>query len=189
MGIIDLNNVKIKEASTNDFEDVMNVEKAAFGCDKEANWVAKLLEDESAKPYLSLLAFYNGEAVGHILFTKAHVNGCLESPIIYILAPLAIKPEFQKNGIGGLLIKAGLQILREKGAELVFVLGHKEYYPRYGFEQNAQGRGFLPPYPDPVPEEYSEYWMVQSLTPKGFNFQKGKLICADALYKPEHWRE
>ena len=79
------------------------------------------------------------------------------------------------------------QMLKEKGTKLVFVLGHKEYYPRHGFIQNAQGMGYTTPYPNPTPAEYAEYWMMQALTDK--ELAKGRIKCADALFKPEHWRE
>lgn len=181
--------IQIRETTTDDFNAIMEVERLAFGYDKEAKLVAGLLADDSAGPRVALLAFYKGEAVGHVLFTKVSIEGVREQPLLYLLAPLAVKPGWQKQGIGDMLIKAGLQILREKGAKLVFVLGHKEYYPRHGFLQNAQGMGFYAPYPDPMPEGYADYWMVQALTPEGFDSPKGKLRCADALYRPEHWQE
>ncbi|MEZ5335827.1 MAG: GNAT family N-acetyltransferase [Methanolobus sp.] len=67
--------IHIREAKESDFDDVMRVEKEAFGYEKEAILVSELLEDKSAAPVLSLLAFKNNEAVGHILFTKATLNG------------------------------------------------------------------------------------------------------------------
>ena len=79
------------------------------------------------------------------------------------------------------------QMLKEKGTKLVFVLGHKEYYPRHGFIQNAQGMGYTTPYPNPTPTEYAEYWMIQALTDE--ELAKGRIKCADALFEPEHWRE
>ncbi|MFR8834794.1 GNAT family N-acetyltransferase [Bacteroides sp. K03] len=136
---------------------------------------------------MSLLARYNGKPVGHILFTKAEIEEATIQPLIHILAPLAVIPDFQKQGIGGLLIRKGIQMLKEKGTKLVFVLGHKEYYPRHGFIQNAQGMGYTTPYPNPTPAEYAEYWMMQALTDE--ELVKGRIKCADALFKPEHWRE
>ncbi|MDL2210395.1 N-acetyltransferase [Desulfovibrio sp. OttesenSCG-928-O18] len=178
----------IRKTLGHDFNAIMDVEKAAFGHEKEADLVAELLADPSAEPVLSLLAFHNNSAVGHILFTRvrfAGQNG--PQPLMHILAPLAVKPEYQKQGIGGMLIAEGLKILRENGSELVFVLGHKEYYPRHGFITDAGGLGFSAPYP--IPAEHAGYWMVQPLTPKGLEIAKGRILCADTLQKPEHWRE
>ncbi|MFV0536253.1 MAG: GNAT family N-acetyltransferase [Dysgonomonas sp.] len=182
--------ITIRKTNIDDFNDIMQVEKLAFGYDKEAQLVAELLGDNTAEPMLSLLAFHNGEAVGHILFTRAYFEDKKEQPMMHILAPLAIIPTYQRRGIGGMLISAGLEMLKEMGTKLVFVLGHKEYYPRYGFLQNAQGMGFFTPYPDPTPDDYADYWMVQSLTEdKCDAMPKGRIRCADTLNKPEHWRD
>lgn len=109
-----LEEIQIRETSVNDFADIMEVEKTAFGYDKEAELVADLLKDPSAEPRLSLLARYNGKAVGHILFTKVEIEGAAIQPLIHILAPLAVIPDFQKQGIGGLLIRKGIQMLKKK---------------------------------------------------------------------------
>ena len=106
--------------------------KKGFGYDKEAGLTAELLSDPTAGPAVSLLALRDGEAVGHILFTRCRIAGAeVQQPLFYILAPLAVVPSCQKQGVGGLLIAEGLRLLRERGAKLVFVLGHKEYYPRH----------------------------------------------------------
>ena len=166
----------------------MMVEERAFGYKKEAQLTADLLKDSTAKPILSLLAFKEGEAIGHILFTRVYLNQMdANQPLMHILAPLAVIPEFQKQGIGGLLIKEGLRILKEWGSEVVFVLGHMDYYPKFGFIPDAKKIGFLTPYP--IPDEHADAWMVQSLNPKGILIAKGKIICSKELNKPEHWRE
>lgn len=107
--------------------------------------------------------------------------------MFYILAPLAVVPSCQKQGVGRLLIAEGLQLLRERGAKLVFVLGHKEYYPRHGFIPGAEKLGFPAPYP--IAEKHADYWMAQALTNEGFSGPKGRVVCADALNRPEYWRE
>jgi putative acetyltransferase len=178
--------IHIREARKSDFDDVMRVEKEAFGYEKEAILVSELLEDKSAAPVLSLLAFKNNEAVGHILFTKATLDG-RTAPLIYLLAPLAIKPQHQKQGIGGMLINEGVKKLKEIGAEMIFVLGHESYYPKYGFKQNAGSMGFAAPYP--IPEEHAGAWMIYPLSSESVDGIKGRVVCADALNKPEHWRE
>ena len=182
-----LKDIQIRETKVEDFNNIMEVEKQAFGYDKEAKLVVDLLADKSAEPIVSLLAFYNNEAIGHILFTRAYFDGQQNQPMIHILAPLAVKPEFQRQGIGGLLIKAGLKLLEEKGSNLVFVLGHKEYYPKYGFIPGAEHLGYPAPYP--IPQEYADYWMVRPIGKKGFDIGKGKIKCCEELNKPEHWRD
>jgi putative acetyltransferase len=178
--------MQIREAVEADLGDVMAIERLAFGFEKEAELVRELLHDPSAKPLLSLLAYRKGRAVGHILFTKAHLTDSQNTVSIVILAPLAIVPDAQKQGIGGKLIQHGLGLLSKSGVDLVFVLGHPEYYPRYGFTPAGQ-LGFEAPYP--IPSEHAGAWMVQALRPGVIGAVSGKAICADALNKPEHWRE
>jgi len=176
----------IRETSDSDLNDVLFVERLAFGHDKEAELVRELLCDPGAKPIVSLLAFKDNRAVGHILFTTAHLTKTRKMTPISILAPLAIVPDAQKQGIGGKLIERGLQLLSKSGAVLVFVLGDPEYYSRYGFKP-AGHLGFEAPYP--IPDEHADAWMVQALRPGAIGSVCGKVICSDALNKPELWRE
>jgi len=178
----------IRKTGSKDFNDIMVVEERAFGYVKEAKLTANLLSDKTAEPTLSLLAFDGQKAVGHILFTRVYINEMNNNqPLVHILAPLAIIPEYQKQGIGGLLIKEGLKRLSEMGTEVVFVLGHMDYYPKFGFIPDAEKKGFHAPYS--IPDEYKNAWMVQSLNPDGFMIKKGNVICSNELNKPEHWRE
>ncbi|EAA5616308.1 N-acetyltransferase [Salmonella enterica] len=169
-----------------DASTISEVETRAFGYRKEADLVASLLEDESACPNLSLLARHQGKAVGHILFTRATFKGANEGPLMHILAPLAVIPEYQGMGVGGLLIRTGLEHLRLMGSQLVFVLGHATYYPRHGFIPCAEDKGYPAPYP--IPEKHKACWMMQSLSALPIN-RTGIIQCAQALMKPEHWRE
>lgn len=177
--------MEIRESSPSDIKDIMDVETIAFGYEKEAFLTKDLLEDETARPYLSLLAFDGDDPVGHILFTKARLDPERSDISFYLLAPLAVIPEYQGKGVGGELIRTGLKILKEKGADLVFVLGHTEYYPKFDFLP-AGVRGFDAPYP--IPEIHSDAWMVQELRSGMIGSVKGKIICASALNRPEHWR-
>lgn len=181
-----MNELLIREAVETDLNDVLQIERLAFGYEKEADLVRELLHDPSAKPVLSLLAFQKDRALGHILFTTAQLSGSQDSASIVILAPLAIVPDAQKQGIGGKLIEKGLELLSKSGVDLVFVLGHPEYYPRYGFKP-AGNLGFEAPYP--IPDVHANAWMVQALRSGVIGTVSGKVICADALDKPEHWRE
>lgn len=176
----------IREATASDLDDVLQVEREAFGHDKEAELVRELLDDPSARPVLSLLAFEDDRAVGHVLFTGARLVHTQDTASIVILAPLAIVPDFQKQGIGGQLIERGLQLLSKSGVDLAFVLGHPKYYSRHGFRP-AGSLGFEATYP--IPDEHAEAWMVQALRPDVIGSVSGKVICADSLNKPEHWRE
>ncbi|MEM6353770.1 MAG: GNAT family N-acetyltransferase, partial [Cyanobacteria bacterium P01_D01_bin.14] len=90
----------IREASATDLDDALTVERLAFGRDDEAELVKRLLNDPSAEPTLSLLTLEQGQAVGHILFTAGRWRGEQLAVPISFLAPLAVVPERQRQGIG-----------------------------------------------------------------------------------------
>lgn len=182
-------NLNIRNTTESDLHDVLNIHTQAFGNEKGpviADLVDGLLVDPTARPLLSLLAVENDRPLGHILFTKTRLTDSAESVSSAILAPLAILPEVQSQGIGGRLIDKGLKRLSESGVELVFVLGHPGYYPRHGFHP-VGSHGFEAPYP--IPDEVSDAWMVQELRPGIIGKVKGKVICSEVLNQPEHWRE
>ena len=176
----------IRETEDADLSDILFVEREAFNSNKEVELTRDMLADPSAKPLLSLMAFIEGHPVGHILFTAARLLNASRRVAVSFLAPLAVIPKFQRRGIGGSLVKKGLELLSKSGVDLVFVVGHPEYYPRHGFTP-AGKLGFETPYP--IPEKQANAWMVQALRPDVIGFVSGKVICCDALNKPELWRE
>ncbi len=177
--------LEIRNSSESDLRDVLSVESQAFGGDEESELVNELLCDSSAMPLLSLIALNDERAIGHILFTRARLIDTDDSISAVILAPLAVIPKKQGKGVGGQLIREGLRLLSDSGVELVFVLGHPEYYPRHEFRP-ASALGFDAPYP--IPKEYADAWMVQALRPGVLDRVRGKVACADALDRPELWR-
>jgi len=176
----------IRQTNDADLNDILSIEQEAFSSNKEADLVREMLIDPSAKPLLSLIAIIENQAVGHILFTKARLLDNPKEISISFLAPLAIIPKYQKQGVGKKLIKKGLELLSKSGIDIVFVVGHPKYYPKHGFTTASQ-LGFIPTYP--IPEEVADAWMVQALHPDVIGTVSGKVICCDALNKPEHWRE
>jgi putative acetyltransferase len=179
--------MRIAEATASDIEAILSVERAAFGEDgaeEVATLVSDLADDPSAHPSLSLLAWEGERPVGHILFTAARLEGAPEDVVVSILAPLAVVPEAQRKGVGGRLIAHGIQRLCESGVALVFVLGHPEYYPRHGFAP-AHLEGLLAPYPI-SPEDA---WMVRELRHGVLGSVRGTVVCAQAMDRPEYWRE
>jgi putative acetyltransferase len=117
-----------------DFDAVHAVVAAAFERQAEANLVDALRRD--AEPFISLVASVDDAVVGHVAFSPVHLEG--EGGLAMGLAPLAVHPDLQNRGIGSLLTRAGLQACCEIDAGLVFVLGHAEYYPRFGFRPAAE---------------------------------------------------
>jgi putative acetyltransferase len=177
--------VNIRETNEVDLNDILFVEQKAFERDDVVKLTRDILSDPSAEPVLSLLAFEKQQPAGHILFSKAHLSGSPELNVS-ILAPLAVLPKFQRQGIGGKLIKKGLEILSNSGVDIVFVLGHPDYYPLHGFTPVGK-LGFGAPFP--ILEKDADAWMIQELRPNIIGKASGNVVCCEALNKPEHWRE
>ncbi|MDP7113518.1 MAG: N-acetyltransferase, partial [Myxococcota bacterium] len=123
-------------------------------------------------------------AVGHVMFTATRIEG---HPGIAatILAPLAVVPDAQGQGVGAALSRAGLAAAADAGAVLAFVLGHPAYYPRVGF-QPAGRLGLQPPYP--IDPGHDDSWMVQELRPGLLREVRGRMLPADTFMRPELWR-
>ena len=181
--------MKIRRSNDLDRNDILYIHQKAFG-NKRGDVIAKLvddlLDDVTAKPILSLVAIEDDKMLGHVLFTKVSVAQKAPFLSARILAPLAVRPDTQKNVIGQKLINEGLNQLKAVGVNLVFVLGHPSYYPRCGFKP-AGSQGFEAPYP--IPEEHSAAWMVQELNGSFVGKIQGKIECSKVLNEPQHWRE
>jgi len=179
--------IRIEPASEEDLSDVLLVENLAFAGDPDIEILVRdLLGDPTAQPLVSLLAREAGRPVGHIMFTAAHINGSEHELRASILAPLAVVPERQRQGVGGRLIERGLGMLDASGVELVFVLGHPAYYPQFGFEP-AGALGLAAPFP--IPEDHADAWMVRALRPGVLDGVHGTVVCADTMNEAKYWRE
>ncbi len=126
--------IEIREEQTGDADAIRHVNLEAFGQPQEAQLVDALRND--CLDLLSLVAVDGEDIVGHILFSPA-LLGDVEG---MGLAPMAVIPERQRDGIGSELVRAGLAKLEGRGCPFVIVLGHADYYPRFGFER-ASARG------------------------------------------------
>ncbi len=179
----------IRRAADADLAAINGVLLSAFG-DAEGPeivaLVAGLLGDRTAQPTLSLVAEADAKLVGHLLFTRAGLAPGHDDRSVRILAPLAVAPGAQGQGIGGALVREGLRQLADSGVDLVFVLGHPAYYPKYGF-QPAGALGLDAP--SPIPERHADAWMVQALRPGLLGHVRGTVRCSDVLNDPRHWRE
>ncbi|MHB8059884.1 MAG: GNAT family N-acetyltransferase [Gaiellaceae bacterium] len=122
--------IRVEEAR--DVAQVRVVNEQAFGQPAEAGVVDKLRE--VCDGYLALVADDDG-IVGQIVFTPAAVEGPGRTVVGMGLAPLAVTPDRQRQGIGSTLTRRGLEMLRKRDCPFVIVLGHPEYYPRFGFER------------------------------------------------------
>ncbi|MFN0121840.1 MAG: GNAT family N-acetyltransferase [Blastocatellia bacterium] len=130
---------------------------ARFGSESEAGLVAALRQ--TARPYISLVAEKEGAIIGHIFFSPVTVASANETFTAMGLAPMAVAPASQKQGVGSRLVRAGLAACGRMGYQLVFVLGHADYYPRLGFV-TAETKGFACEYAVPA-----DHFMVAELQP------------------------
>ena len=114
-----------------DIEAVRELNQEAFNQGPEAGIVDRLREN--CPDIVSLVAVDGGEIIGHVLFSPVTIDGS-ETATGMGLAPMSVLPDRQRQGVGSFLIEAGLDILRSRKCPFVIVLGHAEYYPRFGFE-------------------------------------------------------
>jgi len=124
--------ITIREEQPQDTKIIRDLNKRAFGQTQEADLVDKLRQ--TCDDLLSLVALMQNEVVGHILFTPVMVEG--EDSMVQgmALAPMAVLPEYQRQGIGSALVRTGIEKLKKRQCPFIIVLGHAEYYPRFGFE-------------------------------------------------------
>jgi putative acetyltransferase len=162
--------VSIRIERPGDVEGIRETNLLAFGEPLEARLVDAL---RGTADYLSLVATLDDRVVGHILFTPVTIEPSVDRRIAG-LAPMAVRPEHQRSGIGGQLIRAGLDACRRSGYAAVVVLGHPEYYPRFGFVP-ADMFGLTCEFPSPP-----EAFMAIGLDANALSGIRGR-VC----YRPE----
>lgn len=114
-----------------DLAAIGHVNRMAFGQDAEARLVDALRA--GGHVCASLVAEWHGQVVGHVLFSDLSIITEASTLPALALAPMAVLPDFQNRGIGSALVRGGLEYCRENGHRIVIVLGHPNYYPRFGF--------------------------------------------------------
>lgn len=122
----------IRIARKEDKPAIQELTTRAFGQDDEARIIRQIETDGDA--IVQLVAEMEGRIVGHVMFYTLGVRGKLSAAG---LGPMSVDPWVQREGIGKLLVNAGLTTLREAGVPLVFVLGHDWFYPKFGFSKDA----------------------------------------------------
>ena len=123
--------IRIRPEQREDIPAIRRVNERAFPSALEADLVDRLREH--GKVTLSLVAVSEAQVVGHILFSPILIESAGESFAAVGLAPMAVLPEWQNQGVGSLLVQAGLDQCRRNDYSAVVVLGHPNYYPRFGF--------------------------------------------------------
>lgn len=123
--------ISIREERPEDIDAIHHVESQAFGQTNQADLVDALRR--ANKVVLSLVAIEDERVLGHIMFSPAALEHEGEVFDVMALGPVAVLPERQNEGIGSMLVRNGLKRCLERGHDVVFLIGHPNYYPRFGF--------------------------------------------------------
>ena len=160
-----LRQAEIRAAGPADAQAIAGLSSAAFGGEDEAGIIRRLHRDGLAAA--ELVAEQGGAIIGHILLSWLPTTVDGRAVKALALAPMAVRPGFQKQGIGGRLIVAALDEARAAGAEAVIVLGHPGYYPRFGFSA-ALARHLASPFS-------GEAFMALELVPGALEGERGSV--------------
>ena len=125
--------IEIREERPDDVAAVREVNRRAFGQDQEGNIVDALRTNGAA--LLSSVATVNGQVAGHIIYSPLTIGETVSG---VALGPMAVVPEYQRQGIGTKLVDAGNQKIKDAGHPFIIVVGHAEYYPRFGFRPASE---------------------------------------------------
>lgn len=155
----------IRSETHEDRADIHHVNSKAFGQESEAELVEKLRN--RGMLIVSLVALFDGQVTGHIAFSSVTVKSESSSFQAITLGPMAVLPEYQRKGIGSQLVQAGLEECRHLGHEIVVLVGHPDYYPRFGFVP-ARSKGIECEFEVP-----DEAWMLLELREGALSSRRG----------------
>ena len=168
-------NVRIRQETASDHTAVHQLLVDAFGQEDEAKLVEILRNDPCFIPELSLVGLKDDQIVGYILLSKIMIIENNERSLSLALAPMAVDPGFQRNGIGGQLIREAHKKAIWMGFDSVIVLGHEHYYPRFGYKP-ADHWNIRCPYP-----VTKEVFMGKELISGSLNGISGEVKYAQAF--------
>ena len=130
--------VEIRREKDKDIPVISEIHRAAFGGETEPRLVEAIRKSDGFIPELSLVAEVDGNIVGHILFSPITIETKADPVPVLSLAPMAVLPEYQNQGIGSELIRTGLSECQQLGHYIVIVVGYPKYYTRFGFVPAAK---------------------------------------------------
>ncbi|MBD3208521.1 MAG: GNAT family N-acetyltransferase [Candidatus Nealsonbacteria bacterium] len=125
--------ITIRAEKPEDYDAIYEINKRAFNSEFEARLIDTIRHSNNFISDLSLVALKDNSIVGHILFSQANIKSREKERPILILAPIAVLPEFQKQGIGSLLVKKGLHKSQTLGYDIVALIGYPGFFSRFGF--------------------------------------------------------
>ncbi|MDC3312246.1 N-acetyltransferase [Alphaproteobacteria bacterium] len=176
--------MNIRLAQETDLDSILTVIETAFS-DEENKVIMNLVEElsrETSSPSIkSLVAEVDNQVIGYVSFSPIFLKS--DSGIVgYILAPLAVSPEHQKQGVGSNLIKSGIDMLTKEGVGVLLVYGDPAYYGRFGFKKEI-GNAFVPPYTLQYPFGWTGMMLNGTVVPE----EPIQFECVSALSKPDLW--
>jgi predicted N-acetyltransferase YhbS len=166
--------IRLRQENKNDYKSVFQLIEKAFENEeysdhKEQFLVERLRKSDAFIPQLSIVAEVENEIVGHILLTKLEIKNDSELFESLALAPVSVLPKFQGKGIGSKLILHSHEVAKEFGYKSIILLGHQDYYPRFGYELTNK-YGIEMPFDVPA-----ENCMVKALVENGLSGVDGKV--------------
>ncbi len=174
--------IKLRQENENDYKSVFQLIEKAFENEeysdhKEQFLVERLRKSDAFIPELSIVAEVNNQIVGHILLSKLEIENDINTIESLALAPVSVLPEFQGKGVGSKLILHSHEVAKELGYKSIVLLGHEDYYPRFGYEP-ANRYGIEMPCDVPA-----ENCMVVILAENGLSGVRGKVIYPSAFFE------
>jgi putative acetyltransferase len=158
----------VRAETPEDYTAIHEVNVLAFDKrENEARLVETIRQSPGFTPELSLVAIEDGQVIGHVLFSPIRIETEIGDAAALALAPIAVRPEAQNRGIGSQLIRHGLDECRRLGHRIVVLIGHSNYYPRFGFSP-ARAMGLEAPFPIP-----DDVFMALELVPGALKGVKG----------------
>ena len=164
--------VRVREETAADHGAIRRVNRVAFDGEDEARLVDRLRTEGLV--IATLVAVQADEVVGHILFTDLPIETDAGEVHAAALAPMAVLPNLQRQGVGSMLVKEGLMACGERGYGIVIVLGHTDYYPRFGFSPALTGNL-------QSPFSGSDAFMAMELTPGALDGVQGTVRYPEAF--------
>ena len=176
--------MNIRLAQETDLDSILKVIETAFS-DEENKVIMNLVQElhqETISPSIkSLVAEVENQIIGYVSYSPIFLKS--DSSISgYILAPLAVSPEHQKQGLGSNLIKAGIDMLTKDGVGVLMVYGDPNYYGKFGFKEEI-GHSFVPPHQLQYPFGWTGMMLNETVMPN----EQIQFKCVSALSKPELW--
>lgn len=154
----------IRAEQAADFDAIRRVVEAAFGSEAEADLVDAIRDSEHYIPELSLVAELDGAIVGHVMVSRVGLVDGTRRHVAHSMAPVAVAPDHQGRGVGGAMIRRGIELADAMGLPMILLEGSPTYYRRFGFEHSVP-HGIHFDLPDWAPAEAAQVVLLGAYDP------------------------